>query len=78
MGESLKVREIRLRRWAERLGLFLQKSKVRKFNVNDKGQWRVRKVNKYGKVMVGTHFDMTMDDVEEYLASYEERLKQQQ
>ncbi len=68
-----KVRENRLRRWAKRLGLQFHKSRARQWSIDDHGRYRLVD----GDVIVaGEKFDLDLDDVEEWLAEYEARLRE--
>lgn len=63
---TLKVRENRLRRMADRQGLMLQKSRRRDPRAVDYGSYWL--VDTYGNYLVaGGEFGMSLDDVEEYL-----------
>lgn len=69
-----KVQENRLRRWADRLGLALKKSRAKMLHINDRGEYRI--VDPYkNRIVAGERFDMGLDEVESFLREYEERLK---
>jgi hypothetical protein len=71
---SDKVRENRLRRWATRLGLILRKGRARNWNVDDHGGYML--VDAYQNyVCAGSRFDLTLDDVETWLADSEKEQK---
>jgi hypothetical protein len=70
-----KVRENRLRRWASRLGLQFHKSRARRWSIDDHGSYML--VDADGDVLVaGEKFDLDLQDVEEWLAEYETRLRE--
>lgn len=71
---SEKTREIKLRRWAERLGLSLVKSRAKKFHIHDHGGYRIIDSN-FNRVEYGENFDLTLDEVEAYLGEIETKLK---
>lgn len=72
-----KARENRLRRWAARLGVYVRKSRARTWHFDDRGGYRI--VDPFtNTVLAGEKFDLTMDDVEEFLQEYEARLKGEQ
>jgi len=69
-----KARENRLRRKARRLGLELRKSRARYIRVDDFGQYRL--VNPHTNFIVaGERFDLSLDDVDDILNQWEEKLK---
>lgn len=59
-----KVRENRLRRYADRLGANLRKSRRRLFRIDDRGGWQVRSD---GKVVAGHRFELDLNEVERVL-----------
>ncbi len=69
-----KVRENRLRRWANRLGLQFHKSRARRWSIDDRGCYRLARAD--GDLVVGERFDLDLEDVEEWLAEYEARLRE--
>jgi hypothetical protein len=71
---SEKVREIRLRNWATRLGLSLHKSRARHWSINNHQRYMIVNPN-LKKVFAGEHYDLSLDDVEEFLKDEEERMK---
>lgn len=79
---SDKVRENRLRRWAKRLGLELQKSRARKIHADDFGGWQVvdpytdADGTPYATVVAGPNYELDLDDVEKVLADQERTLRQ--
>ncbi len=65
-----KVREIRLRNWATRLGLFLHKSRARRWSIDNHQQYMIE--DSYRNTIVkGRRYDLDLDDVEVYLKDYE-------
>lgn len=66
-----KTRENRLRRHARRLGLRLEKSRVRLHHLNDRGRWQI--VDDHNTVVEGDRWDLTLDRVEELLVGIEQR-----
>ena len=68
-----KVRENRVRRWAKRLGLVLQRSRARLPAINDRGLYQVRDADS-GAVVAGMKFDISLDDVAQLLADRERKL----
>jgi hypothetical protein len=71
---SDKVREVRLRNWSNRLALELHKTRARRWSVNNKLGYRISDAT--GNILYGEKFDLTLDDVENYLKTYEAKLKQ--
>ncbi len=69
-----KVRENRLRRWAKRLGLQFHKSRARHWSIDDHGRYRLVDVD--GDLVAGEKFDLDLEDVEQWLGSYEARLRE--
>ena len=68
-----KVRENRVRRTAQRLGLVLKKSRARSVHLNDLGGYML--VDAYlNAVVVGGRYDLDLEDVEAYLADTQKRL----
>ena len=68
-----KVRENYARRWAGRLGLFLGKSRARKFNIDDWGGYRIKNLSQ-NLIMAGEKFDLKIEDVERFLSDFEKKL----
>jgi hypothetical protein len=61
-----KARENRLRRLAKKQNLYLRKSRVRHTNVDDWGGYMI--LDPYQNVVVaGERFNLTLDDVENFL-----------
>ena len=74
MTPAEKTRENRLRRQAKRLGLVLNKSRIREIHFNDLGGYQI--VALHGNRLVhGERFSLSLDDVAEYLAEVEENLR---
>ncbi len=70
---SDKVREIRLRNWANRLELSLHKSKKRLWSVDDHLKYMI--IDSKGNTITGERFELDLDAVEKFLKAYEEKLK---
>lgn len=71
MGD--KWQEMRRRRQADRLGLKIIKSRRSKFiTPDDFGQWQI--VNHRNFILAGERFELTLEQVGEYLDSYAARL----
>lgn len=71
---SEKSREIKLRRWATRLGLTLHKSKKRNWTIDDYGGYMI--VDPYfNRIEAGQKFDLTLDEVESFLREDEAEKK---
>ena len=68
-----KVYENRCRRKAKRLGLFLVKSKARRWSVDDHQGYRI--INRQNGVEAGEKFDLSLGDVESILDDYERQLR---
>jgi hypothetical protein len=70
--ESDKTREDRLRRQANRQGLALSKSRAILPYLDNRGDWMI--VDPYrNTIVLGEKWDLTLDDVEEFL-KYKKRL----
>ena len=67
------TREVRLRRWATRLGLVLQKSRARLPAIHDHGLYQLRSADT-NAVIAGPKFDLDLDGVEQVLADREREL----
>lgn len=70
-----KVLANRLRRWAKRLGLEIRKSRVRSIHIDDHGKYMICTLD--NAVVAGQRFDCSLADVEEFLADYEARLREE-
>ncbi len=72
---SDKVRENYLRRWAKRLDLVLRKSKARQWSLhNQQGYILIDPAT--NAVVSGGDFDLSLDEVQEYLDDYEAQLRE--
>jgi hypothetical protein len=69
-----KVREIRLRNWATRLGLSLHKSRARRWSIDNHQEYMIMDPSK-NKIVCGQRYDLDLDDVEKFLEEYEVKLK---
>jgi hypothetical protein len=67
---SDKIREIKLRRWAARLGLVLHKSRNRRWSVDNYLGYTVIDANT-NSIVAGQKYELTLDDVESILKSDE-------
>jgi hypothetical protein len=68
-----KSRENRARRWAERLGVGLHKSRARHVRLNDHGKYQLRSLER-DEVVAGTRHDLDLAAVEEELRRREAAL----
>lgn len=68
-----KVRENRLRRKAARLGVLVRKSRGKYWSLNNQLGYLLLDPYK-NFVLVGGNYDLNLDDVEEFLDYYEEKL----
>jgi hypothetical protein len=68
-----KARENRVRRWAERLGCSLRKSRARHVRLSDHGNYQLRDAAQ-NNVVAGEHFDLDLGAVEEELRRREAAL----
>ena len=75
MDVSEKVRENRLRRVADRLGLTIRKSRARAIHIDDHGEYMI--CTRDNAVVAGAKFDYSLDDVEEFLVDHEARLREE-
>ena len=70
-GYEERLRENRLRRRAQRLGLAIRKSRAQMLSLNNQGGYRI--IDPYRNwIVAGERFDLDLDDVEEFLQSCEE------
>ena len=67
------VEENRLRRQAKRLGLIIKKSRGKKWKYDNQLGYMILDIQ-YNAVIAGDKFDLTFDEVEEWLNDYEEKL----
>lgn len=75
MDQREKVRENRLRRMAQRLGLDIRKSRVRTVHVDDLGGYRV--LTRDGEFLAGERHELSLDDVEAILADREKEIQRE-
>jgi hypothetical protein len=73
-GTAEKVRENRLRRQAKRLGLRIQKSRARHLHFDDHGEYQLIE-ERTNTVVVGEKYDLSLDDVEEWLNDIEAQVR---
>jgi len=71
---SEKVREIKMRRWATRLGLTLHKSRARRWSI-DNNQGYMIIDHRINTIIQGQRFELDLYQVENFLKEYEEKLK---
>lgn len=71
---TYKTRENFSRRWAKRLGLFLQKSRAKLPSIDNLGGYRLIDTN--DTIIDGEKFDLDLDQVEVILAEQEKDLPQ--
>jgi len=69
-----KVRDIKMRRWATRLGLFLHKSRAHRWSLNNYQQYAIEKLSDRS-IVYGQKFELDLDQVEDCLKEYEAKLK---
>ena len=69
-----KVRENYHRRQARRLGLTLQKSRARKWRIDNELQYRIIDT-KTNHILAGEKYDVPLDQINMILIDYEIRLK---
>lgn len=65
-----KAREVKLRRWATRLGYALHKDRARLWSIDHHGGYRLASVHT-NTIEAGERFDLTLDDIEHVLAGIE-------
>jgi len=70
---KLKTRENLYRRQADRLGLFIKKSKVMLVHVDNLGGYRITDQEKK-VVLAGQKFELTLDEVKAWLDQYEAKI----
>jgi hypothetical protein len=68
-----KARENRARRWAERLGVGLRKSRARRVRLHDHGGYQLRDLDR-DEVMAGARHELDLAAVEEELRRREAAL----
>ena len=71
---SEKVHEIKLRRWATRLGLSLHKSRARRWSVDNHQGYMITDPNR-NTIIYGQRFELDLNQVESCLEEYEVKLK---
>lgn len=71
---SKKTRENRLRRWAGRLGYVLHKDRGRAWSLHRQGGYMLVFAD-INAVAQGADFDLSLDEVETFLAEEETRLR---
>ena len=71
---SEKTRENRLRRWAGRLGYVLHKDRARAWSLHHQGGYLLV-IADINAVARGADYDLSLDDVEAFLADEETRLR---
>ncbi len=69
-----KVREVKLRNWANRLGLFLTKTRHRKWSLDDHLGYAIRDKSS-NEIIYGAKYDLDLDQVEKFFEDYEQKLK---
>jgi hypothetical protein len=67
-----KVAEGRVRRWARRLGLRLERSRAHKLRVDDRGLYRL--LGPKGTILAGRAYDLTLEQIEAHLRERERLL----
>ena len=73
---QFKVRENKLRRWAKRLGLSISKSSARLVRYDNLLGYQVyRRIPRGREVIGGVRYELSFEEVEKILSSYEESLK---
>ncbi len=69
-----KIREMKLRNWAKRLGLSLHKSRGKNLHADPKQRYMLKDPDQ-DLVLKGEKFELTLDDVEQFLKDYEANIK---
>jgi hypothetical protein len=72
---SNKAKENFLRRKAERLNLMLHKSRARYWNYDNQQGWMITDPYNGDAVIQGTKYNLTIEEVEEFLDEYEAKLR---
>jgi hypothetical protein len=72
---SEKVRENYFRRWAKRLGVELQKSSGKKWNVNNQMGYRIYDPT-VNNVLLGVNWELTLDEVAAWFEENEKEMKE--
>jgi hypothetical protein len=68
-----KVRENYLRRSAKRQGFILQKSRAKKWSIDNYQEWRI--IDFDNIIRAGEKFNLSLDEVEAFLTEKEEKIK---
>jgi hypothetical protein len=72
-----KARDSRVRRWARRLGLTIQKSRTRRLHYEDLGLYMLMLTQgDPNSVLAGDRYSADLDDLEDYLRDEEHRLSE--
>lgn len=74
MDSGFKVRENFLRRQAARLGLRLEKSRGKKWSINNQGGYRIIDTQR-NTIVYGSRYELTIEDVTSYLNEYEKKIR---
>ena len=69
---GFKVRENKVRRQATRLGFMLQKSRAKKWSLNNHMGYRLVDFNNY--IVLGEKYDANLDEIIAYLKGYAESI----
>jgi hypothetical protein len=69
-----KIEENYCRRWAKRLGLTLEKSRAKRWNIDNQGGYRLIETHR-NLVLYGYRFELTPEDVNIILSKYEAEQK---
>lgn len=72
MSDNGKVRENYLRRMAKRQGLELEKSKAKKWSIENHQGYRVVDPQ-FNRIEAGEKFNLSLDEVEKYLTENEKK-----
>ena len=66
-----KAEENRTRRWAQRLGLLIRKSRARHIRLHDLGGYALVNEHGYSVLVCGDRFACSLADIQTFLATYE-------
>jgi hypothetical protein len=69
-----KVREIKMRRWAARLGLFVSKSRAQRWSLDNHQGYAVLDQSR-NDIIHGNKYELDLAQVEKFLREYEAKLK---
>ena len=72
-----KVLENLCRRRAVRVGLYLRKSRAKRWSVDDHGEYMLIELD-HNAIVAGQRFDLNLSDVVEWLDEYEQSLRESQ